>query len=200
MFHAAAADRTEIDTLAAWEAPPPDAFIASTTVPLQIVEKTLAAKMTPTSSDCDTAPTVSAMVQSLARAMPASSRLVPPSPQASRPSQIPLPPAQQPMRPPTQTARGSLPPLPPPLRPTTLPTQTLQAAVPPLSQKQESTPAPAVTVRSAPSPLSPHQQVFPLAIQLSWLPQLSLTPTAAKAFSHSGCKGASPLHSTPTAD
>ena len=104
MFSAADCDRVNIHTLARWEAP------THMAAPASVHSKvTLTAKKTPASPGLDTAPTVSAGVQTLARALPSASRLVRPTSQGPSPRHVP---AQQPRPLPT------LPPLPPPQEPT----------------------------------------------------------------------------------
>ena len=172
-LHAADADRIEIHTVAAWEAPQ---HVAAPTTPNAPVEKkmdkTLIAKTVPVSSGLDTGPTVSAMVQSLARALPTSSRVVQPSSQPSRPARPPTPSPQrvtpaavEPAAPPTQAVRDAPPPLPSPQQPASAarPTETwtdAASAVPP--PEQQVLPLPTLVARGAQPPQSPSQQLRPL--------------------------------------
>ena len=153
-LHAVDADRIDIHTLAAWEAP----HVAAPATPSASFQTktgtTLVAKTAPTSSCLDTGPTVSAMVQSLARALPASSRVVQPSTQPSRPMRAPTTTPQRPTLTPVEAARVALPPLPPTQRPALPPTQAVRDAHPPLPPAQPPTQA----VRHAPPPPPPTQR------------------------------------------
>ena len=142
----------QIHTLAAWEAPQDVAAPAAPNAPVEKkMEKTVIAKTVPVSSGLDTGPTVSAMVQSLARALPTSSRVVQPFTQPSRPAGPPTPSPQrvtpaavEPAAPPTQAVRNAPPP-------------------PPSPQQPASAPRPTETWTEAASALpTPEQQVLPL--------------------------------------
>lgn len=104
-FAATDSDRFNTHTLARWEAPLHVA--APPPVHSKVTKNSLA------SPGLDTAPTVSPMVQTLARALPSASRLVRPTTQGPRPRHVP---AQQPRPSRTLPLRAATPPLPLPLR------------------------------------------------------------------------------------
>ena len=131
-LYAADADRIQIHTLARWEALQPTAAPASPLAPFQNnMEKALDAKPVPTTTGLENGPTVSAIVQSLARALPSSSRLVQPSTQPSRPVRSPTQPRQRPTPPAIEAARVALPPVPPTQQPVAPPSQALMPVAPP---------------------------------------------------------------------
>ena len=170
-LHAVDADRIDIFALTKWEAPRPVASNAPSH------SKIFAAKLVPSWSGLDTGPTVSAIVQSLARALPATSRLVRPSMQPSTPV-CPHPPPQQLLA--IEAARMALPPLPPPRRLANKPTQALKHAAAPHPPSQQLAPAPTETLVDAAMPQSPlEQQVLPVSTSVAIAaepPQSQLRP------------------------
>lgn len=137
MFPAADTDRFEISTVARWEAPQ---HVASPPLPTPTVEKIepQVAKNLRLLPGIDTAPTVSAVTQPIARAVPSASRLVRPATQrSSRLVRVSMPPMQRPTPSPTQTLRPAAPPLPPPKEPAMAPTETLRDAVVPHPPTQQ---------------------------------------------------------------
>lgn len=89
------------------------------------------------------------MVQSLARALPSTSRVVQPSTQPSRPVRAPTPTPQRPTLTLVEAARVALPPLPPTQRPALPPTQAVRDA------HQQSTPVPRRPQALAPTAVLP---------------------------------------------